>query len=148
MPEPNRRFLDELHEELNALDRRIRYLETYETGGTRLFMVHNAGYVLNNVTINSGARRTTADLRGSHNIPATATGVILMTEGLGGAVACRLQVDSAQAPDAFSPQVLFPGGTRANGMLMVAFNAAGEVTYAATGANISQIYSWVVGFWI
>lgn len=148
MPDSTRKFLDELHQELGALDKRLRYLETYETGGTLIFMVHNNSYLLNNVTINNGNTNTTGDVRGTLNIGANATGVILVVEGLASATSGRLQVDSVQAPDDYSPFVRFPASTRVSGMLMIALNAGGTITFKAVGPNISQIYCTVIGYWL
>lgn len=149
MPDPTRKFLDDLHKQLNTLEKRLRYLETYETGGTRLFMVHNDSYLLDNVTINDGITNTTGDVRGSYNIPTNATGVVLMVWGIAGAAACFLYVDSQQAPDAFSPLIRFPASNRLGGMLFIELDPTdGEVSFTASGANISGIYCAVVGYWI
>jgi len=146
MPDPTRKFLDDLHKQLNTLEKRLRYLETYDS--IRLITVHNNSYVLNNVTINNGVTSTTADLRGSYGIPTNANGVVLMVEGLPGAVTCQLQIDSVQAPDAYSPLIRFHASTRNSGMLFIALAADGQISFTSVGANISSIYAWVTGYWI
>jgi len=146
MPDPTRKFLDDLHKQLNTLEKRLRYLETYDS--IRLIMVHNTSYVLDNVTINDGVTNTTADLRGSFGIPTNANGVVLMVESLPGAATCQLQVDSVQAPDVYSPLIRFHASTRNSGMLFIALAADGQISFTSVGANISQIYAWIIGYWI
>lgn len=148
MPDPTRKFLDDLHKQLNTLEKRLRYLETFETGGTRMFMVHNNAYLLDNVTINKGNTNTTGDVRGSYGVASNATGVVLMVEGLSSAAQGYLLVDSADVPDVYSPYLRFPASTRVGGMLLVALNAAGEISFSAVGPNISRIYCAVIGYWI
>ena len=149
MPDPTRKFLDDLHKQLNTLEKRLRYLETYETGGTRIFMVHNAAYVLNGVDINSGTTTTTGDLRGTNGVSDNATGVIIMVQATaGGANPGELWVDSKQAPDVYSPRLRGEASSQNAEMLFVELNVGGTVSLTSNGTNFTGVYMWVVGYWV
>jgi len=150
MPDPTRKFLDDLHKQLNTLEKRLRYLETFETGGTRLFMVHNADYIITNKSLASGASHTTGDIRGTNGVSANAEGIIVMVRCQHPAAAVgQLYIDSYQAPDVYSPRLdAETGSSRSAGMFFVRLNDAGELTVTSNGGIHSAIYAWVIGYWI
>lgn len=150
MPDPTRKFLDDLHKQLNTLEKRLRYLETFETGGTRMFMVHNDGYIIENKTVANGNSFTSAAIRGTNGVPDSAVGIIVMVRCQHGAAnPSQLYIDSAQAPDVYSPRLdAETGSSRSAGMFFIELNDAGELTVTSNGGIHSAIYAWVIGYWI
>ena len=148
----NLKTISELISRIKAIEKRVSYLEAVESAlgdFTKLTMVHNDSYVLNNVGINSGVTTTTGDLRGSYGVSTSAVGVVVMVQATAGGVnPGELWVDSIQAPDQYSPRLRGEASSQNAEMLFVELNDAGEVSLTSSGTNFTGVYMWVVGYWV